>query len=104
MRTFGTRATKDTGARSLSGLYGILEKMNWFTAIVDALPNKNVYPSGVLRATSAAPMLPLAPARFSAKNVWLDDFVRCSARMRPAMSAAPPGSNGTTMRIGLLGQ
>ena len=48
--------------------------------------------------------MPLAPGRFSTTTLCANALPRCSARMRPIMSALPPGGHGTTMRMGLLGQ
>src|SRR4030088_3543347 len=71
----------------------------------DGMPEiAKVVPSGSECATAAEPTMPLAPGRFSTTTLWAKALPRCSARMRPIMSALPPGGHGTTMRMDLLGQ
>ena len=56
-----------------------------------------VWPSGAAFATAAVAVLPLAPGRFSTRNVLP---VRCcnpSARTRAMMSGVEPAANGTRM-------
>jgi hypothetical protein len=59
------------------------------------LPNRKVWPSGWARATSAAPVTPPPPPRFSVTTVPSTGFI-LSAHNRPTTSVAPPGENGTT--------
>ena len=54
-------------------------------------------PSGALRATASAAMLPPAPGRFSITTGWPSSGAICSASSRAVMSAAPPGGKGTTI-------
>jgi hypothetical protein len=63
-----------------------------------------VKPSGAARATSAPPIDPPAPVRFSTMKL-VDRRSPMRGRMvRAAESAAPPGAKGTTTRIGRPGQ
>src|SRR5258708_13150253 len=62
-----------------------------------------VYPSGAERATSAVPTAPPAPLRFSITIGWPRPSATRFCIMRETMSRLPPGGNGTTQRIGLLG-
>ncbi|MFJ0639712.1 hypothetical protein WLU61_11515 [Bordetella bronchiseptica] len=55
-------------------------------------------------ATMFEPMLPPAPGLFSTTTVCPRTSVSCLATSRPSVSTAPPGANGTTMRIGWPGQ
>ncbi|MOA32516.1 hypothetical protein D3C78_1537420 [compost metagenome] len=71
------------------------------TPCVDSVATPNVRPSPAARAMSAMPMEPPAPARFSMTTVWPSRRCKGSCRERPAMSVAPPGGKGTTMRRGL---
>src|SRR6187549_549808 len=48
-------------------------------------------------------MLPEAPGRFSTTICWPSSSAMRGWMMRPTKSDAPPGANGTIMRIGLLG-
>jgi hypothetical protein len=59
------------------------------------LPNRKVWPSAWARATSAAPVTPPPPPRFSVTTVPSTGFIIC-AHSRPTTSVAPPGENGTT--------
>jgi hypothetical protein len=71
----------------------------------DGIPEiTKVVPSGSEWATAAEPTMPLAPGRFSTTTLCANALPRCSARMRPIVSALPPGGHGTTTRMGLLGQ
>src|SRR3954463_763030 len=71
----------------------------------DGMPEiTKVVPSGSEWATAAEPTMPLAPGRFSTTTLCPNVLPRCSARIRPIVSALPPGGHGTTMRMGLLGQ
>ena len=60
----GTVATSDTGAKSLTGSQPSLGKNAGLVA-KEVAAISSVYPSGAARATSSAPMLPLAPGLFS---------------------------------------
>src|SRR5262249_6626954 len=53
--------------------------------------------------TSSTPRLPPAPGLFSTATGWPRILVISLAVARVAMSTAPAGVNGTTMRIGLDG-
>ena len=66
------------------------------------LPNRNVWPSGCARATSAAPVTPPPPPRFSVTRCRACGFI-FSAHSRPTTSVAPPGENGTTSLMGRSG-
>jgi hypothetical protein len=44
-------------------------------------------------------MLPAAPGLFSTTTGWPKRTLSRSATMRVTVSLAPPGGNGTTMRI-----
>jgi hypothetical protein len=55
-------------------------------------------------ATVSAPILPLAPERFSTMTRWPSRSLKSAARKRATMSGAPPAGNGTTMTIGRVGQ
>src|SRR4051794_29025727 len=71
----------------------------------DGIPEiTKVVPSGSEWATAAEPTMPLAPGRFSTTTLCANALPRCSARIRPIVSALPPGGHGTTTRMGLLGQ
>src|SRR6185369_11970374 len=65
----GTVATRLIGAKSLTGSQGSLSKNAGAVANEVAAMN-NVYPSGALRATCSAAMLPLAPGLFSTTIGW----------------------------------
>ncbi len=69
--------------------------MAGISTCVLVLPNRKVWPSGCARATSAAPVRPPAPPRFSVTTVPSSVFI-FSAHSRPTTSVAPPGENGTT--------
>lgn len=55
-------------------------------------------------AHSRIATLPLAPGVFSKKTVWPRIFVSFLAAERRTISELPPGANGTSRRIGLVGQ
>src|SRR5690606_21497193 len=59
--------------------------------------------SGADRATSVAPMEPLAPPLFSTITDCPRDLARLSASRRAIASVMDPAGNGTTMRISLAG-
>ncbi len=48
-------------------------------------------------------MKPLPPGRFSTTNCQLRRSVIFDVRIRAVVSTAPPGANGTRMRIGFDG-
>ena len=52
----------------------------------------------------SAPMLPLAPARFSTTNCWPSRVVNFCASRRLTTSVAEPAGNGTISRTGRSGQ
>src|SRR5262249_12848230 len=58
-----------------------------------------VQPSGFDLATTAAPMLPVAPTLFSITPVFLSAAPSGSATMRATRSEAPPAENGTMILI-----
>jgi len=53
--------------------------------------------------TLSVPMMPDAPVRLSTTTFAPQDEANLSASMRAVTSDAPPGGNGTTMRIGRAG-
>src|SRR5262249_32496683 len=55
-------------------------------------------------ATISAPMMPLAPPRLSTTSCCPSRSVSRAARKRPRMSLLPPGGNGITQRMGLVGK
>src|SRR6516162_1772589 len=57
-----------------------------------------------MRATASEAVTPPAPARFSTKNCCWNASDRCSAAIRPSVSAVPPGANGAMIRTGRAGQ
>ena len=63
----------------------------------------SVWPSGVAFATMAVPIVPPAPVRFSITTACPQFSLIFCAMMRASVSVLPPGENGTTMRIGLVG-
>jgi len=52
---------------------------------------------------ACAPTIPAAPGRFSTTTSWPSASPSAGATVRAVMSTFPPGTNGTMMRIGLLG-
>ena len=77
--------------------------MNGLTVSGPFEPISSVYPSGAEVATTPAPRLPPAPARFSTTMLWPSVGDMLSERSRPTRSALPPGANGTISRIGRSG-
>ncbi|MNU02435.1 hypothetical protein D3C72_2461390 [compost metagenome] len=51
----------------------------------------------------SVPMMPLAPGRFSTTTDCFSASPSFCEIRRATTSVPPPGGNGTTMRIGLLG-
>ena len=62
-----------------------------------------MWPSGVAFATMAVPIVPPAPVRFSITTGCPQFSLIFCAMMRASVSVPPPGENGTTKRIGLVG-
>ena len=59
--------------------------------------------SGAARATALAPMVPLAPGRFSTSTGWPSRSARRAAILRRAMSGPPPAGRPSTTVTGRLG-
>ena len=76
------------------------DRGSWLAQKIVAPPRNSVCPSGALRATASAAMLPPAPGRFSITTGWPSSGAIRSASSRAVMSAAPPGGKGTTMLQG----
>src|SRR5215831_8195728 len=57
-----------------------------------------VCPSGFERTTSAVPIVPPPPERFSTTAVWPQAVCRWAARSRPMTSVEPPAAAGTITR------
>src|SRR5256885_9779370 len=68
------------------------------------LPRSQVVPSGALRATSSAAILPPAPGRFSITTCWPQESASFWPRARARISLGPPGVKPTTKRTGFSGQ
>src|SRR5256885_5767801 len=66
----------------------------------ELLAISKVLPSAAAWATAWAPMLPLAPGRFSTTTGWPRRCCSCSPRRRASRSVPPPGGNVTTMVMG----
>jgi hypothetical protein len=64
----------------------------------------SMYPSGLAFAVSSLAMMPLAPGRLSTIFDCPHALAICAATTRAMMSVVPPGANGTSIRIGRLGQ
>src|SRR6478609_354169 len=64
-------------------------------ALGPGLPTRMVWPSAFARTTSAAPMVPPAPERFSTIADWPQTDCRCAASNRPITSVEPPAAAGT---------
>src|SRR4051812_4759026 len=92
-----------TGAKSLIGSYGRSCCRIGLIVCVLAVPCTSVYPSGGDFAASCNPMAPLAPARLSMIDDWPHASVNFWPIKRMIVSPAPPGENGTMMRIGFDG-
>ena len=54
-----------------------------------------VWPSALARTTSAVPMVPPPPERFSTIADWPQTDCRCAASRRPITSVEPPAAAGT---------
>src|SRR5207245_11442817 len=68
------------------------------------LPSSQTVPSGALRATSTAAILPPAPGRFSITTCWPQDSASFWPRARARISLGPPGVKKTKKRTGFSGQ
>ena len=96
-------ATRQTGSRSLSLSNGRFGNRLGLTAWVSNTISQ-VLPSGGALATTALPVLPEAPVRFSITIVAPRRCDRPACARRATASTEPPGGNGTTIRIGPEGQ
>src|SRR5215813_12737954 len=101
-RINGDDVASDTGARSLSGSYGSF-CMCGRIAVSAGVASNTVHPSGGALVTISAPITPPPPARLSTTTVCLRVSLILAPTVRPVMSVAPPGANGTTTRIGFAG-
>src|SRR5215813_11000319 len=66
----------------------------------ESAPSSSAWPSGALRATSSAAMLPFDPTRYSVTTGCPSAPASFSPITRATMSGAPPGAVLVTMRIG----
>jgi len=80
-----------TGSKPLTGASVTLTASTW-------PPRWSVYPSGVACAAACAPILPLAPGRFSTNTDWPHTSLNFCATMRPSVSMVPPAANAMMMR------
>ena len=94
-----SRATQATTGL-LTGLVGYGAAVGGIFSLVFAYAYGRLGALGA-RATSAMPMEPPAPPRFSSTTGCLRMRASDSCRLRAVMSVAPPGGNGTMMRRGL---
>src|SRR5215218_238654 len=62
------------------------------------------WPSALPRTTSAVPMVPPPPDRFSTTVDWPHAVCRCAASNRPITSVLPPAAAGTTRRTVSVGR
>src|SRR5918997_4473322 len=67
-------------------------------------PSSSVWPSGRAFATSSAPRVPPAPARFSTTTGWPSTSAIRAAASRAWRSEEVPAAKGTTMRTGGSGK
>jgi hypothetical protein len=65
----------------------------------DELVTSSVWPSAGALATMSVPTLVAPPGRLSTTTAWPKASFSFCATTRAALSLAPPGANGTTMRI-----
>ena len=86
---------------SASAAKGIVGYSAGLIVKVVSMAARMVWPSGSARATSAAAMLPPAPALFSTITLVLSAAAMRSATARASVSVGPPAANATTIRIGL---
>src|SRR4051794_30597165 len=73
-------------------------------ALGPGLPIRMVWPSPFCRATSAVPMVPPAPERFSTTADCPQFACRCAANSRPITSVLPPAAAGTISRTVSVGR
>jgi hypothetical protein len=90
-----TAAKLFTGSKG--GLRWIASRLCWMAALVvnDEEIMRSARPSGGALATKAAPMAPVAPARFSTTTGLPSDSLRRFAMARAKMSFDPPGGEVT---------
>src|SRR5439155_19628922 len=62
------------------------------------------WPSALPRTTSAVPMVPPPPERFSTTADWPHAVCRCAASSRPITSVLPPAAAGTMGRTVSVGR
>src|SRR3569832_2225057 len=62
-----------------------------------------VWLSALVWTTSAVPIVPPPPERFSTTAVWPHADWRCAASSRPMTSVEPPAAAGTMMRMFSVG-
>ena len=104
-QNYGTSAAYfETAAKSFSTSYGSFEYMYGFTARLPTWPMISVCPSGSARATSCIATLPPPPGLFSTTIGCPRLFSISAASVRATIDELPPGANGTTRRIGFVGQ
>jgi hypothetical protein len=102
--TSGERLIGATAAKSRNGSYGSFRYSEELIVCVCKSVKKRVWPSGAALATISAAIVVPAPGRFSTITCWPRLFVISAAVVRANVSVAPPGANGTSMRIGLFGK
>src|SRR5216117_3196232 len=100
--TLGSKARGTTPVRSRSVSYGRSLYVDGVT-VYDEECTKSVYPSGPDFATTAAPMVPPAPGRFSMTIGCPSWGESLSDTVRAMMSVPLPGVNGTMILIGFAG-
>ena len=100
----GTRASSATGMKALSTSYGCFFIAYGLTASTPTWPRMIVWPSGAELATSLIAIVPAPPGLFSTNTDWPSCLLSSCATLRDTTSELPPGANGTTKRIGLVGQ
>src|SRR5580704_1698297 len=96
-------AINETGSRSLSLSNDRFGSKLGLTACVSNTMSQ-VLPSGGAFATTALPVLPDAPVRFSITTVAPRRCAKPACASRATASTEPPGGNGTTILIGPDGQ
>src|SRR5712691_5010444 len=100
--TLGSKASGMTPVRSRSVSYGRSLYVDGVTVYEEEC-TKSVWPSGSDFATTAAPMVPPAPGRFSMTMGCPSWGESLSVTVRAMMSVPLPGVNGTTILIGFAG-
>src|SRR5438094_1979176 len=101
--TLGSKASGMTPVRSRSVSYGRSLYVDGVTVYEEEC-TKSVVPSGSDFATTAAPMVPPAPGRFSITMGCPSWGESLSVTVRAMMSVPLPGVNGTMILIGFEGQ